>query len=110
MVKNLQKRLGEKVDYSYLNRSIDTKALAMAALKGLKFDPSMATNFLAWQFRMASIVEKGLKTGQETLLKRYGIEYEKDRLHEGVYDVECLGKIFQKMLWDIEVPNLIGDK
>ena len=110
MIKNVQKRLGLKVDYSYLSKSIDTKALATASAKGLKFDPSMTTNFLAWQYRMASIVEKGLKTSQETLLKKYDIPYEKDRLHEGVYDVECLGKIFQKMIWDIEVPNLIGDK
>lgn len=108
IIKDLQRILGETIDYSYIKRSVDTKAVATAMMKGLKFDPNLGNDFLAWQYSMASIVEKGVKTGQETLLKHFEIPYEKERLHEALYDVQMLFEIFKKLIWTIEVPNLIG--
>lgn len=108
MIRNLQKKCKMPVDFSYLQRSIDTKALATALFKGVDFNPHDPNNFLEWQYKMADLVEKGLKTNLELMLKHYDIPYDKERLHEALYDVEMLNLIFQKIIWNIEVPNLLS--
>jgi DNA polymerase III alpha subunit (gram-positive type) len=110
ILKNLQLILGEKVDYSYLLRSIDTKPLAVAIEKAYGFvrqENYDKYDFLTWQYSLSSIVEKGLKSNLGHLLKVYDIEHDKDKLHDGMYDVQSLCKILFKQIYQIEVPNLI---
>lgn len=87
-------------DYSFVNRIIDTKSLATAIAKSIPIDKA---NFLAWQYRMLNFREKGLKTSQITLLRKYSIPFDEKRLHDALYDIEMNYKIFRKQLYDIEL-------
>lgn len=107
MVKNLQLFCGLPVDYSYLQRSVDTKCMSVAILKGLKFDSNSDDSFLAWQWRLNSMIEKGLKTNQKFMLEHFKIEHDPARLHEALYDVTMLLEIFKKQIWAVEIPNLL---
>jgi DNA polymerase III epsilon subunit-like protein len=87
-------------DYSFLDRIIDTKSLTAAILKNIPVDKQ---NFLAWQYKMLNHREKGLKTSQASLLKRYNIDHDPKKLHNSLYDVQMNYKIFRKQLFEIEV-------
>ena len=60
-------------------------------------------NFLAWQYKMVNYVERGLRTSQATLLKRYDIPHDPKRLHDALYDITMNYKIFRKQLYEIEL-------
>lgn len=106
MLRRLQIEAGEKPDFSYMRRIVDTKCVATAIKKGLPFNPQVDKDFLAWQYRVGSIVEKGLKTSLITLLKEYEIPVDESRLHEALYDVQMMFEVFKKMIWKVEIPNL----
>ena len=38
-----------------------------------------------------------------TMLKEFDIEFDKDRLHDAVYDVKMTLKLFHKLIWNIEI-------
>lgn len=107
MIKRLQQISGLPVDFSYLSRCIDTKCLSIAILKELKFDSNSNDCFLTWQWKLNSVIEKGLKTNQKFMLDRYKIPHDPERLHEALYDVTMLLEIFKKQIWEIEVPNVL---
>lgn len=104
IIKNLQRITGNKVDYSYLKRTIDTKCLFIALQKGIKYNPE--TPFLDWQYKVGSIAEKGLKSSQQTMLTYFDIPHDKDKLHNALYDIQMLSEIFKNLLQRIEVPDL----
>jgi DNA polymerase III alpha subunit (gram-positive type) len=104
MIKNLQRAIGRPVDFSYLHRSIDTKVLFIAKQKNIKYDG--VSDFLGWQYKVNSIVERGLKSSQAHMLGFFEIEHDKDRLHEAMYDITMLFEIFKKMLVKFDVPDL----
>ena len=47
--------------------------------------------------------ERGLRTSQATLLKKYNIDHDPKRLHDALYDIEMNFKIFKKQLFDLEI-------
>lgn len=101
-IKTLQQLLGEKVDFSYLQRGIDTKALAVAIAKGLDYE--QRESFLSWQYKMQSIVERGLKSNLEHLLKTHHIEYDPSRLHDSLWDIKYLWELFHKeLIWKVSI-------
>jgi DNA polymerase III epsilon subunit-like protein len=107
MIKVIQKALGLPVDFSYLRRLIDTKAIFVGNKKGVDFSVlDNSSDFLAAQFSSTSIIEKGLKSSQGFLLDEYEVPHDKARLHEALYDVEMLFELFKKMLWRIEIPDI----
>lgn len=98
---SLQRAVGAKVDYSYVNRLYDSFALA----KAIKLDGKLQKdeNLLAFQYRYLNFVKKGLKTSLATLAKEYELVNEDGGFHRALYDVEVNYKIFRKMLWQIEI-------
>jgi len=100
MVDVWRKLIGEKLDQSYIERIIDTKCLAMAIAKESPVDKD---NFIYWQYRWLDYRQRGLKTSQLSLLKKYEIDFDKKRLHDALYDIEMNFKIFKKQLYDIEL-------
>ena len=100
MVNIWRKLMGRESDYSYVNRIIDTKSLATAIAKQIPVDKE---NLLAWQYRLLNHKERGLRTSQATLLKRYNIDHDPKRLHDALYDIEMTFKIFRKQLFDLEL-------
>jgi DNA polymerase III epsilon subunit-like protein len=100
MIDVWRKLIGEKLDQSYISRIIDTKAIATAIHKESPVDKE---DFIYWQYRWLNHRERGLKTSQLTLLKKYEIDFDKDRLHDALYDIEMNFEIFHKQLYDIEL-------
>lgn len=96
------REIGEKPDYSWMERLIDTNCIAKAQKLGIKPDISSRKNFLAWQFRMSSIVKNGLKTSLTTCGKEFKIEYDYTTLHRGANDTKLNKLVFDKQLWTVE--------
>ena len=100
MVNIWRKLMGKKADYSFVSRIIDTKSLATAIAKEIPVDKD---DFIGWQYRLLNHKERGLKTSQATLLKKYNIDHDPKRLHDALYDIEMNFKVFRKQLFDLEI-------
>ena len=87
-------------DYSFIPRILDTKALATAIAKEM---PVVKDDFIGWQYRLLNYRERGLKTSQATLLKKYNIDHDPKRLHDALYDIEMNFKVFRKQLFDLDI-------
>lgn len=101
MLNSWQRAIGQKANFDYVSRIIDTKALAMAIAKGIKTVES--DDLISWQYRWLNHREKGIKTSQAHLLKHYEIPHDPAMLHDALYDIEMTFKIFQKQIYDIEI-------
>lgn len=97
------RELGEEPDYSWLERIIDTNAIAKGRKKGQIPDTSSPKAFLAWQIKMASIIEKGLKTNLAALGKEFNIDYDYASLHDGLNDIYLNKLVFDKEKWVSEI-------
>ena len=100
MIDVWRKLIGEPLLQDYINRIIDTKAIATAIVKESPVDEK---DFIYWQYRWLNYRERGLKTSQLTLLKKYEIDFDPKRLHDALYDIEMNFEIFHKQLYDIEL-------
>ena len=100
MVNVWRKLMGMNADYSYVQRIIDTKSLAMAIAKQIPYN---GDDFINWQYRLLNHRERGIKTSQASLLKKYNIPHDPKRLHDAMYDIEMTFKIFRKQLFDLEL-------
>ena len=96
-----RKLLKKKVDYSYVNRCIDTLSLAKAIKKNIKRDSK--TDFISWQYKLNSFFEKRMGCSIQALCKKYEIEFDVNKLHDAMYDIELNFKIFNKQLWELDV-------
>ena len=96
-----RKLLKKKADYSYLNRCIDTLSLAKAIKKNIKRDSK--TDFISWQYKLNSFFEKRMGCSIQALCKKYEIEFDANKLHDAMYDIELNLKIFNKQLWELDV-------
>ena len=100
MVNLWRNLMGMQSDHSYVRRIIDTKSLATAIAKQIPVDKD---NFLPWQYRLLNYKERGLRTSQATLLKKYDIPHDPKRLHDALYDIEMNFKVFRKQLFELEI-------
>ena len=100
MVDVWRRLIGEDLDQSYISRIIDTKAIATAIEKNAPVDKE---DLICWQYRWLNFRQRGLKTSQLTLLKKYDIDFDQKRLHDALYDIEMNLEIFHKQLYDIEL-------
>ena len=100
MVNVWRNLMGMQSDHSYVKRIIDTKSLATAIAKQIPVDKD---NFLPWQYRLLNYKERGLRTSQATLLKKYNIPHDPKRLHDALYDIEMNFKVFRKQLFELEI-------
>lgn len=77
--------LGAKHSWeSYINRVIDTNSFA----KAMKLDIKPTKPLLAFQYRVGSIIKKGLKTNLKLMATEAGVQIDISRLHQADYDVE----------------------
>lgn len=97
----LMNGLGMQNDWSFLNRMIDTRALAMSIFKQVKFNGD--EDFLCWQMKLMNHFEKGIKTSQGFLLKHYAIEHDPAMLHNAMYDIKMNYKIFRRQISEVEI-------
>jgi len=97
----IARKLGLDIDYSFVNRIFDTKAIATALAKGNKTPDK--DDFIAWQIKWLHYRERGLKTNQKRLLEYYDIKFDEKKLHDALYDIEKNFEIFTKQLWELDI-------
>ena len=97
----IARQLGLKIDYSFVNRIFDTKAIATALAKGNKTPDN--DDFASWQIKWLNYRERGLKTNQKYLLEYYDIDFDPKKLHDALYDIEKNFEIFLKQIWELEI-------
>ncbi len=95
-----RRKMGLKEDFSYLDRAYDTVALSKAYKKGIKPDTS---NLLAFQFKMMSLVEKGLKTNLAAMGKEFEIPFDSAKLHDASEDIKLNISVFRQLIWKLEI-------
>ena len=91
---------GKPSDYSYIERIIDTNCLSKAYKNGIK---TFEGSGILWQYKWLNFFKKGVKTNQAAMLKEFGIEFDKNKLHDGMYDVEKNFELFKKLIYNIEI-------
>jgi DNA polymerase III alpha subunit (gram-positive type) len=96
-----RKLLGLPTDYSYLNNCIDTLCLAKAIHK--EIDVNDDDNLLAWQFKLSSFYERGMKLSLSACCKKYEISLDSDKLHDALYDIQKNYEVFKKMIWNVKI-------
>jgi hypothetical protein len=84
-----------------MDRILDTNCLA----KSYKCDIPKDVNdsLLQWQQKLISFRKKGVKTNQAAMLKEFNIDFDPDKLHNSLYDVEKNAEMFFQLLWKVEV-------
>lgn len=96
-----RKLLGEKTDYSYLPRVLDTLCLAKACHKGI--EPCKGEDIFSWQMKLNSFHERGMRLNLAACCKKYGISLDPSRLHDAQYDIQKNYEVFQKIIWELEI-------
>ena len=97
-----RKLLGFDSDFSYINRIYDTNCVAKAIKKDMA-PPSNKKDFIYWEYRLNDFRQKNMRTSIKAQLKQYKIDFDENKLHDSLYDVQMNFKIFQKQIWHIEV-------
>ncbi len=93
--------LGKKPDFSYINRIYDTNCIAKAIKKNL--NPPVKEDFIYWQYRLNDYRERNMRTSIKAQLKQYKIDFDENKLHDSLYDIQMNFKIFEKQLWQVEI-------
>lgn len=97
----IARKLGLDIDYSFVSRIFDTKAIATALAKDNKTPDK--DDFISWQVKWLHYRQRGLKTNQKHLLQYYDIDFDEAKLHDALYDIEKNFEIFQKQIWELEI-------
>ena len=80
---------------------MDTNCLAKAAKEQISKHPK--EKLINWQYKLNEYKKRGLKTNQKQLLKDYNIRFDEDKLHDARYDIAMTFKIFNKLIWEVEI-------
>ena len=100
LIKDFYRHMG--CDYAHLMpKIIDTLSIARGVKSGLRFKPDEP--FLAYQYRMASFRQKGLKASLVALGKEYEIKHDYHNLHDALTDLKLNVKIWNKLKWQIDI-------
>lgn len=82
---------------------LDTLALSKAYKLSIKPDTSNPIAFLAFQYRMLDIVQRGLKTSISAMCKEFQIEFKEEEMHEALTDCIKNKEIFKQLVWKLEI-------
>ena len=100
LIKDFYRHMG--CDYAHLMpKIIDTLSIARGVKSGLRFKPD--ESLLAYQYRMASFRQKGLKASLVALGKEYEIKHDYHNLHDALTDLKLNVKIWNKLKWQIDI-------
>lgn len=97
----LARLIGEKINFDFIRRCIDTSALEKAIVKenkSISIDERTSLMIKYLNYR-----ERGLKTNQKHLLQKYEIDFNENLLHDALYDIEKNYEIFLKQIQQIEI-------
>lgn len=95
IVATLQRLCGKPVDYSYINRIYDTRALGKGVREGLQKPKDK--DLLSWQYKMINDRTMKSKVSQLAQLKYFDIPHDPSSLHNAVVDIDMTFKIFTEI-------------
>lgn len=96
--------LGLKPEYSHLKRTVDVHCLTKAYKLGIK--PPNRQNeqeFMRFQYQMASLYKKGVKTSLKAISNELNLGYDEEKAHEGLYDAIKTQEVFNQLIWKLDV-------
>jgi len=96
-----RKLLNIKPDFSYIGRIYDTNCIAKAIKKNMQ--PVDKKEFIGWQYQLNDFRERNMRTSIKAQFYQYKIDFDENKLHDSIYDVQMNFKIFLKQIWQIEV-------
>ena len=94
MISILQRLLGQQPDYSYLSRIYDTRALGKAYREELQ---KPKRDLLSWQYKIINDRSLKAKASKNQLLKFFDIDFDEEKLHDALYDIQMCYKVFLKL-------------
>lgn len=103
LIQTWRRLCGREVDWSFVERMIDTLALSRAYRHQHTPDRD---NPLAWQYKMLSIRgtrTKGMGCSLGAMAREFGVEYDERRAHSADYDIDVTHKVLNKLVWSLEV-------
>lgn len=95
--------LGLSPDFSWQLRTYCIQSIEKSIILGQKDWPTDPYERLALQFRLSNIRPKGYKVNVKALCAKYGIPYDAERAHDGLYDVKLTKNVFFKQIWLAEI-------
>ena len=102
-IHNLARKLvGYKTDYSYIERMYDILPIARGYRLGIK-PPEEKKDFLAWQYRLLQIFQKGLKCKNSELAKEFGYDVESGQIHSAAFDIEMTFFSFTNLIKKLDI-------
>lgn len=101
LLKDYAKMMGKPWQWM-VPKIIDTNAVAKGVKMGIPFKPKDGS-FIEYQYRMADIMAKGVKTSLSTLGKEYGISHDYERLHDAIVDLELNLKVWNKLKYQVDI-------
>ena len=89
-------------DYkSLLPKIIDTNCVAKGVKYGFKFTPR--EDLLLYQYKVLHTHKKGIRTNLRALGEEFEIDFDPEKLHEALYDLELNLKVWNKLKCMIEL-------
>lgn len=85
-----------------VSKVIDTKSIAQGIKLGIPYSPKQG-NFLDYQYRMSNSFVRGIKTSLVTLAKEFGLDFDENKLHDALYDLEINKLVWDKLKYQIEL-------
>ena len=98
-----RKLLGKKVDYSYINRVLDTSLMFKAWKIGATIPKFGTDDFTLFQYQLYNTPMRGIKSSVPTCCKEFGIFYDVNTAHQAGQDVEWGRQIKNELLWKIKI-------
>lgn len=96
-----RKSYGQLTDYSYINRIIDVRSLAVAWKLNTKFKPE--EDFLAQQYRFLDYRQRGFKTNLTQMCRDLDIPVDENKMHDGATDIIQTFEVFKKLVNLLEI-------
>ncbi len=101
LLKDYARMMGKEWKWM-MPKILDTKSIAQGIKMGIPYKPKDGP-LLEWQYRMANIIVKGVKTSLKVLGPEYGIEHDYVNLHDAIVDLELNLKVWNKLKYQIEI-------
>lgn len=96
------RKLG-RAPYNIVPKMFDLFPISKAVKLEIPYNSN--EDFTAWQYRLFHRIQKGLKTKPEIFGKELGIEIDVNQLHDALYDIQLLTKIWDKLKYMITIKE-----
>ncbi len=101
VMKTWLEEIGEWYGFEKLKgRLLDSRALLSAYKNQIKPD---FDNFEGWQYKQINDRRRGVKTSLAELCKEFGIDYDKSKAHDALYDIEVNAQGLEKLCYHMGI-------